>query len=236
VTDLVIVVPSRGRPEAVAELALACKQTCTAGTRLLVVVDDNDETMSSYDALHGGSGPYDFDLGSFGRGNGHVAAINRGALWAMDTYKPFAIGKLDDDHRPRSVGWDTSLIAALRQMGTGIAYGNDLFQGAVLPTAPVMTADIVAALGYMGPPSLRHLMVDNFWRDLGDEAGCLRYLPGVVVEHMHPLSGKVAWTEGHQRVNAPAAYERDSAAYAAYRAEQFEADVAKVRALRSVPA
>jgi len=227
--DLVIVVPSRGRPEAVAELALACKQTCTADTVLLVAVDSDDPTLPQYQAPPGTQVFFTWAPPD----SGHVGAINWAAARALEDFAPFAIGKLDDDHRPRSVGWDTSLIAALRQMGTGIVYGNDLFQGAALPTAPVMTADIVAALGYMGPPSLRHLMVDNFWRDLGDEAGCLRYLPGVVVEHMHPMAGKVAWTEGHQRVNAPAAYERDGAAYLSYRSEQFAADVAKVRALRS---
>jgi hypothetical protein len=163
---------------------------------------------------------------------GHVGAINWGAKQAIDQFRPFAIAKLDDDHRPRTKGWDSQLLDALREMGTGIVYGNDLLQGERLPTAPALTADIVKALGYMGPPTLHHLYVDNFWRDLGSAAGCLRYLSGVVVEHMHPAAGKVAWSEGHKRVNAPEQYERDGKAYEAYRAGRFAADVAKVQALR----
>jgi hypothetical protein len=226
--DLVIVCPSRGRPEAMAELAEACAKTCTADTVLLVVVDTDDVTLPQYQA------PVDTQVffAWASPDSGHVGAINFGARKALAEFDPFAIAKLDDDHRPRTVGWDSQLLDALRDMGTGIAYGNDLFQGRALPTAPVLTADIVRALGFMAPPTLRHLYCDNFWRDLGVKADALRYLPEVVVEHLHPAAGKSEWTEGHQRVNTPQAYERDSAAYQTYLAASFDADVAKVRALR----
>jgi hypothetical protein len=75
------------------------------------------------------------------------------------------------------------------------------------------------------------MYVDMFWRDLGQEAGCLRYLPRVVIEHMHPIAGKSPWTEGHLRVNAPDRLEADRIAYEEYRASLFAADVAKVQHL-----
>lgn len=228
--DLVVVIPSRGRPDAVAELAQQCQRTCTADTVLLVVVDTDDPTLPQYAAPAGTTVFFAWAPAA----SGHVGAINFGAARALEEFKPFAIAKLDDDHRPRTKGWDTGLLKALRDMGTGIAYGNDLFQGANLPTAPALTADIVEALGYMGPPELNHLHVDDFWRDLGREAGCLRYLPGVVVEHMHPLAGKAAVDEGYARVNAPEMYAADGAAYEAYKADKLAEDVAKIRALRNL--
>jgi hypothetical protein len=226
--ELVIVVPSRGRPAAAAELAQECVRTCTADTTLLVVVDSDDPTLPEYAAPAGTTVFFAWAPAA----SGHVGAINYGAARALDEFRPFAIAKLDDDHRPRTKGWDSKLLAVLRDMGTGIAYGNDLLQGKNLPTAPALTADIVQALGYMGAPELNHLYVDDFWRDLGNAAGCLRYLPGVIIEHMHPLAGKAAADEGYERVNDPAQYRRDSAAYEAYKVERLAEDVDKVLALR----
>lgn len=228
--DLVVVVPTRGRPEALAALALHCKATCTADTLLLAVVDTDDTTGPQYQAPAGTQVFFTWAP----PGGGHVGAINWGAEQALRDFQPYAIAKLDDDHRPRTKGWDVRYLEALRQLGTGIVYGNDLLQGERLPTAPALTADIVEALGYMGPPGLEHLYVDNFWRDLGQAADCLRYLPGVIVEHLHPLAGKAAMDDGYRRANDPAQFRRDGAAYESYRTERLADDVAKVRALREV--
>lgn len=228
-TDLVIVVPSRGRPEAVAELAQQCAKTCTADTVLLVAVDQDDPTLPQYQAPAGTTVFFTWSPPDAG----HVGAINWAAARALADFRPFAIAKLDDDHRPRTSGWDALLLDTLHDAGSGIAYGNDLLQGQNLPTAPAITADIIQALGWMGPPQLRHLYIDNFWKDLGEQADCLHYLPSVVVEHMHPVAGKVPWTEGHRRVNNPGQFAVDGEAYRRYQAEQLPADVAKVKALRS---
>lgn len=230
--DLVVVVPSRGRPEAAAELARQCQRTCTADTTVVVVVDVDDLTSPRYAAPAGTTVFFTW----VPPGGGHVGAINWGAARALTDFNPFALAKLDDDHLPRTEGFDSKMLAALRELGTGIVYGNDLYQGERLPTALAMTADIVRVLGFMAPPTLNHLFCDNFWLDLGKAAGCLRYLPSVVIEHMHPFAGKAAVDEGYRRVNDPAQYARDSAAYEAYKAESFESDVAKVRALRPIPA
>jgi hypothetical protein len=227
--DLVVIVPSRGRPERAAQLALACAKTCTADTVLLVSVDSDDPTLGQYAAPVGATVFYTYAP----VGAGHVGAINHAAAVALADFAPFAIAKLDDDHLPRTHGWDLAMLAALREMGTGIVYGNDLLQGANLPTAPALTAGIVKTLGFMGPPVLHHLMVDNYWKDLGAAAGCLRYLPDVVIEHMHPVAGKAAWDEGYRRVNDSIRYQADGVAYWNYHADgHFAVDVAKVRELR----
>jgi glycosyltransferase involved in cell wall biosynthesis len=228
--DLVVVVPSRGRPKAVAELAEQCAKTCTADTVLLVVVDSDDPTLPEYQAPAGTQVFFTWAPAN----SGHVGAINHGAAQALEQFAPFAIAKLDDDHRPRTSGWDALLLDILHDAGGGIAYGNDLLQGQRLPTAPVITADITKALGWMGPPQLRHLYVDDFWRDLGEQADCLHYLPSVIVEHMHPLAGKAPMDAGYRRANATEQYTADSAAYEAYKRNDLARDVAKVKTLRAV--
>lgn len=232
--DLVVIVPSRGRPEAAAALIQAFGATRTVA-RLVFAIDEDDPRREEYYALVGAP-QSTVDTG--GAPATMVRALNASAVSrAMADDPPFAIGFMGDDHMPRTVGWDERYLDALREMGTGIVYGNDLLQGHRLPTQCAMTADIVRELGYMAPPALKHLYVDNFWRDLGKGAGCLRYLPDVTVEHRHPLAGKASWDEGYERVNSPEMGEHDRIAYEAYVAGGgLDADVAKVRALLGVAA
>lgn len=233
-TDLLVIVPSRGRPQAVAEMAQAFGDTCTGSTRLVFMTDDDDPDEDGYleqvinlgismegKAIALRSGP----------NVSMVDALNRAARRVLNE-DPYAIAFMGDDHRPRTKGWDTRYLDALRQLGTGIVFGNDLLQGQRLPTQVAMTADIVRALGWMAPPVLRHLYVDDFWRDLGVHAGCLRYLPDVVVEHLHPVAGKAEMDEGYARVNDARVYDADQAAYREFQASgAFRAAVEAVRAL-----
>jgi hypothetical protein len=240
--DLVVIVPSRGRPDAASELAATFRETCTADTLLLVVTDADD--LAEYPStlidrrtmVVQGDPP-----GSM------VSALNNAACWLLgDPWdgdnpfhctngkfgQPFAMGFMGDDHRPITVGWDTAYLDALRELGTGIVYGDDLLQSERLPTQAAMTADIVRTVGFMAPPKLRHMYVDNFWLDLGRAADCLRYLPDVIVEHMHPIAGKAEWTEGHQRVNDQAVFTADETSYREFLANDMDDAVSAVRALR----
>lgn len=224
--DLVVIVPSRGRPDAAIELAESFTET-QATCRLVFALDDDDPTHTQYAgamkmypaSVHVGQSPSTM-----------VHALNTVAnLYRNDS---FAVGFMGDDHRPRTTGWDRFYLDALRGLGTGIVYGNDLLQGPRIPTQCAMTSDIVRALGFMAPPTLTHLFVDNFWKDLALAAGCLTYLPDVVVEHMHPVAGKAEWDAGHVRVNQPAMYQRDERAYRQYKATYLPADIETVAALR----
>jgi hypothetical protein len=226
-TDLIVIVPSRGRPAAAAELAAAFAEA-RSSARLVFAVDEDDPAKNAYlDALTA----YPATTVHFGPApSTMVRALNvTAALYANEA---FAIGFMGDDHRPRTLGWDQAYLDALRDLGTGIVYGDDLLQGERIPTQVAMTADIVRALGHMAPPTLTHLYVDNYWRDLGSAAGCLRYLPDVVVEHLHPITGKARWDAGHLRVNHRSMYQRDGDAYADYAGSHLADDVATVRALR----
>lgn len=223
--DLTVIVPSRGRPEAATTLARVFADTCTASTRLVFSVDSDDPRLDDYSSLIC-NGFVDLDINV---NKSMVEALNATAAKAQS----FAVGFMGDDHCPRTCGWDSLYLEALRELGTGIVYGNDLLQGERIPTQVAMTSDIVRALGYMAPPTLTHLYVDNFWKDLGAVAECLRYLPDVIVEHRHPMAGKADWDAGYARVNASSMYERDGTAYDEYLRTRAKSDVDKVVALRS---
>jgi Methyltransferase domain len=227
--DLVVIVPSRGRPQAARELIAAFDATCTTNPILIFAVDADDPMVDEYRSTLAPTGMVDVGV-NVTSSRSMVEALNVvTSVWAVDAN---ALGFMGDDHRPRTPGWDARYLEALRELGTGIVYGDDLLQGERLPTQCAMTADIVRALGYMAPPALRHMCVDNFWLDLGNSAGCIRYLPDVVVEHLHPLAGKAEVDAGYERVNAPGVIGADVAAYAAFQRDGMSAAVQAVCELR----
>jgi hypothetical protein len=225
--DLLVITPSRGRPENVKRLLETVRATRQAITDVHVCVDDDDPELAAYRdvvAEHGSNG----DRLDTGPRMGLVEWTNKIAVPVAAEYRYLA--SLGDDHVPRTKGWDAALIRAIEDMGgTGIAYPWDGTREDI-PEAVVMSSDIVAALGWMCEPSLQHYWPDQVWADLGRGAGCLRHCRAVWVEHVHPATGKVPGDKTYQESATKIA--EDKAAYAQWRAEHMAADVATVRALR----
>ena len=205
--DLAILIPSRGRPNSIAEVMKAFVETDTTAD-LIVVVDDDDEQMDEYLELG-------VDIFSVARdGKGMAKPLNKAASHFKDKYRHFAF--LGDDHRPRTQEWDKAFVTALDELGTGIVYGNDLFQAEQLPTAVAMTGNIVHSLDGMVPPGMIHLYLDNFWMQLGKDLGAIRYFGEIIIEHLHPVAGKAEWDDNYRAVNAEEVYSADAKAYRDY--------------------
>jgi hypothetical protein len=222
---MLVIVPSRGRPENADRLEKTWQETA-AGTDVSFrfVVDDDDPKCMDYCRL----------------GLSNLAVIHRQrlgptlnmmAVEAMDSYD--ALGFMGDDHLPVTPGWDLAVLHALKDGADGtprIVYGNDLLQGANLPTAVFMDARIVRALRSMVPPGMVHLYLDNYWKALGEALGTLVYLPDTVIEHLHPAAGKAAMDDGYREANAPAVDSADRAFWLAYEADgRLTADADLIR-------
>lgn len=224
--DLLAIVPSRGRPHNIADLYVAWSETTNRDASLLVAVDDDDPTLPEYQRVCSRAG-IALEVGPRLRLTG---TLNKVATERAPHHR--AVAFMGDDHRPRTIGWDSHIMAALDGLGIGFAYGNDLIQGEKMATAVAMTSNIVAALGYMAPPQMVHLCLDLVWVDWGRAIQRIAYLPDTVIEHMHPHVGKAALDAGYEEANSPQQTASDHAAYHAYRnGPQFAADVEKLRAL-----
>lgn len=146
----------------------------------------------------------------------------------------FALGFMGDDHVPRTAGWAQRWVDVLHEMRTGIVYGDDALRGEELPTQWATTSDIVRALGRLCPSPVEHLWSDTAVYDLGKAADCMRYLPDTVIEHMHYVAGKAPRDAQYDRVNGREQWNRDEAAYLAWRdGGGLTADAAVVRALKA---
>lgn len=218
--DLLIITPTRERRENVWRLIRAVADTCTAQTDLILAVDDDDR---SYDDL--GLLP---DWVQITCGLRQDVAGWTNAIAVPQTGGYLALASIGDDHVPRTPGWDEKLLGALHGR-PGVAYGNDLFQREQWPTAAVISAPVVAALGYMAPPGPEHLYIDCFWKRLGEDLGCLEYLEDVIIEHVHPAASKAAWDESYLRSNSIGQYSRDEAAYEAFLANRWPGDLKVLR-------
>lgn len=227
---LAVLVPSRGRPANAGRLIRACEATCTARTRLYFGLDLGDPALSGYYAEFRVSSMVQYDVAprmSLGEWT------NRLAWRVLDTYGNGApyLASIGDDMVPKSPGWDAALIKANAEMGGGFTYPYD-GRRTDLPEAVVIDPRIVRALGWMCEPTIRHWYLDNVWRDLGAGGGCLKYVPGSVVEHKHPnvrggdQPDATYWDAATQ-------YDRDLAAYQQWRLRRSAADIRTVQGVRA---
>lgn len=220
---MVVIVPSRGRPQNIARLIEAWNET-HATAKLLVALDKDDPEIPRYMEVVS-SNRCSVTVGPRRRLCG---TLNHEAMRRVNDHE--VIGFMGDDHLPRTMQFDELVSNALNELETGIVYGNDLIQGANLPTAAFMTSDIIRTLGYMVPPPLVHFYADNFWGDAGHAIGKLRYLPDVIIEHCHPLAGRAEWDNRYE--DAATHMGPDAAAYDLYqKSGEFARDVVKLRRL-----
>lgn len=227
-SDMLWIVPSRSRPSNIADL-IATMHTTRCVADLLVVIDNDDPELENYREvlLNNDRLPWLSYVESDRLRL--VGSLNKFATLMAPNYD--FIGFMGDDHRPKTPIWDGLMAAQLRKMGTGLVYGNDLFQGENLPTAVAMTTDIISALGYMAPPTLQHLYVDNFWLELGRQIDRIEYMEHVVIEHMHPHAGKAEGDAQYDELNSNAQHNRDKNAFETYKRKGLAADVEKIKAV-----
>lgn len=227
-SDLLVIVPSRGRPQNIKRLINGFQKTKTnQNTALLIAVDEDDPELDGYLALTNDDLPDWVSIVKSKRmrlgGTLNFYANQEASSWDI-------IGFMGDDHLPLTFGWDQRIIDAMAP--GGVIYGNDLFQGPNLPTAVFMDSKIVSTLGYFVPRGLVHLFFDNTWKDWGEQTGRLTYLDDIIIEHIHPHAGKGEMDERYAEVNAPEIWGPDEARYNEYRSNgEFTADIEKLRAL-----
>jgi len=221
-SDLVVLIPTRGRPDNAIALEQAFVETNTKAARFYIV-DFNDETRSEYSWKL----PVESVIMIHNETGGMAYPLNYIARQFIGEFDNFAF--MGDDHRPRTANWDEKFVEEL-YTGSDIVYGNDLFQGSALPTAVAMSAQIVEHLRGMVPDTQRHLYLDNFWLKLGQDLGKIKYLPDVIIEHCHAFNGKAPMDENYARVNAPEIYSADKIAFDNYIAsDQYQTLLTKLK-------
>lgn len=217
-----MIVPTRHRPKKVKEFYDVFVENSSISD-LCFGIDDDDK--SEYSELENKNNiKIFFDINPRIMMNG---TLNLLANKYASQYE--YIGFAGDDHRVKTKNWDKILVESISNIKYGIAYGNDTIQGKRLPTAVVMDSKIILTLGFMAPPKQKHLYLDNFWKDLGNSIGTLRYHPNVIIEHMHFTKGKSEKDALYAEVNDRSMYHHDRSAYIEYQKNQMQSDILKLK-------
>lgn len=235
--DLAVLIPTRGRPENVRKVVGAWDFTnAWDHADMVLVIDQDDPEIGGYRALesdlrHPDTGDPLIKLYEVPAWVPMVHKLNQAAAALAPGW--FALGFAGDDHLPQTIGWAARYLTVLRELGSGMVYGDDGYQGVKLSTEWAITADVVRELGRMVPADVEHMYCDNAMMDLFGAAGALKHLPEIRIEHMHPVAGKGKTDAQYQRVNHRDQFSKDRRGYEGWRhGDVFLTDVAAVRHLR----
>lgn len=197
---LMWILPSRGRPQNIARLFKAWKDT-EASTPGVLALDNDDPSNYDVTAL-----PHNWEVIRWERGGGLSDIQNR--LFCRYYDSPW-FGLIGDDVVPMTRHWDTKLVEAA---GTdGIAYAQDGINNARQLTHAVIAGNLVREMDFLVLPGLHRLYGDNVWTEIGRSRGVLRYLPDVVLEHWHFSNGKAPYDATYRKDDSDgdqAVYER----------------------------
>lgn len=182
-SDLLVIVPTRGRRANCERLIESFAATASPGTDLLFVTDPDDRDtyagMNWGPAAEAALEPRDYLVGK----------LNKTAVAMADVYDVIAWFGDDCVFRPPAEDgtppWDQAMLGMLAEMGgTGWVYADDKRRNDV-PEHWMCSSDIIRELGWYACPRMSHYLIDNVVAELGKRSGLIRYCPQAVVEHMH---------------------------------------------------
>ena len=212
--DLLVLVPSRGRPKNQERFLEYFFKNSTISDVCFILDFDDESNYSRLDNVI-------YEVGEPLMLN---EKLNKVSKKYYNEYKFIAF--IGDDHLLQTYEWDKILINPLLKK-FGISYGNDLYKKEEMPTCSVISSEIIKCLGYMAPPELKHSYIDKFWLDLGTAIGNINYFNDVVWEHIHPDNKKTEVDETYLR--GWSSQSQDKQNYALYKDNRFYEDVAKIK-------
>ncbi len=220
---ILIVLPSKGRPDKIEGFYDTWRKTTDGYSEVLTVLDDDDPTLLRYKKHK--------DIRYYvGRGKSFSDACNR-TFKKYPNYKYYYI--LSDDHRIRTSNWERRFTDIIEKNGgKGVSFGDDLMYGEKLASAALVSGNIFRALGFITLPGLIHMFTDNFWTEVGRSINKLFYFPNIIIEHMHFSVGKSPVDSWYMAVDNKVVYEHDRRVFNKWKREELRNDIDKIKNYR----
>ena len=181
-----MITPTRSRPENFTRMAESCRTMSGGEIIIYVGIDDDDPLIWKYHEIM----PGDVNVKIFVDKRQSLSAwTNVLAKYAIEDFgtSNVYLVSMGDDHVVRTNFWETRLIRAIRNLdGPGFSYGDDMMNGSGLCTCWMVSALVVEKIGWMMLPKCKHMYVDNAIMELGEATNRIKYIPDLVIEHMHP--------------------------------------------------
>lgn len=185
-SDLVsVLAPSRGRPAACQEMVNSAHQT-GSNVEVLAYVDDDDPTDYTVDNATVVRGP----------------RINLSDCWnkLAERAQGDILHMGSDDIRFRTPGWDDMVRSVVAEFPDRIVfvYGDDGIHDQKMGTHGFITREWYETVGRFTPPYFPCDYADTWLNDVARRVGRSVYIPGMLIEHLHPIAGKAEWDTTHQ--------------------------------------
>ncbi len=205
--------PSRGRPGALAKFCSAAIAHGTSTPGWIMCTEEDREAYSAITLPAGWSLKF-MQAQGMGDKFREVWPEVRGMDW---------VGWLVDDVVPMTDKWDTTLISGLN--GKNVISCNDGARAPFRMCAPVFSGDLLRAVGYIYPPGFWHTWADDLWERIGTITGCWWVCMEVMLKHEDAFqTGRADAT--HEQSYGKGA--QDQAAFEAWRRDGMDAAVVAV--------
>lgn len=180
--------PSRGRPDNIKRFFEAYRDT-EATTPGVLWLDDDDSHN-----YHDIEFPEGWDRLVMPRMGGTGKMTNK--FYELYPNEPW-YGLIGDDVLPRTKHWDKLLVEAAGL--DGLAYANDLLRGEAHAAHPVVGGRLVRKLGWLALPGCDRTYIDDALMFAAKKEGKCKYVPEVVLEHLHFSVGKSEFDDTYQK-------------------------------------
>lgn len=185
--------PSRRRPYNLARFFAACRASgvATEGTVLVDRRDWNDNRLD-YEACDPPAG-WRFRLTE-----GETQGDKVREVWPEIADRAW-LGLIGDDCVPETAGWDRRLVEHLEP--ALIVSCEDGWQAPQrLGNCWIIAGALARRVGYIFPPGLQHLFVDDIWEAIGRGADCWHRDMTVKVAHRHVQKGEAPPDETYRAI------------------------------------
>jgi len=213
-------VPTRGRRAQCEWLLESFTATATCADLTFIIDGDDQDT---YDGMDWGEAACAvLDPRAYLTGK-----LNATAMAVADAYR--VLMWVGDDNVFVTPGWDKIMLDALDDLGgSGWIYPDDKRRSDV-PEHWMCSSDLVKALGWFAPPYMSHYYTDNAVAELGRRAGLIRFVPEVVIEHLHYSVHPETEHDGLYKEAEERWGQSDLAAFQEWRADQCANEVSVLR-------
>lgn len=219
---IALLIPTRNRPGSIKEIMQEFDIYSHGHTDIIIGVDSDDEFIQEYRDVAD-----EWDIVMYvGPRKKLGPTLNDMAVKYAEQY--FALGFIGDDMRPRTDDWDGKILGSLKQLKTGFVHGDDGHWKDELATQVFVTSDIVKQLGYMVPPGMIHMYLDNFWSEYARAIDKFIYRGDILIEHLHPAWGKSEMDDLYEETNTSERMNADRILFEEYKKNKMRQDVEKV--------
>lgn len=183
-----LLAPTRGRPQALLEMADTAFGTAEGPVEVLAYVDDDDPQKDVYLGLgiRIVIGPR-IILSNCWNQLAHEA---QGDILHMSS----------DDIRFRTAGWDRIIRDTFNRYEDRIVFvwGRDGIHDGIMGTHGFISRRWMETVGYFTWPDFPADYADTWLDDLANRIGRSVYLPELLIEHLHPIAKKAEYDQTHR--------------------------------------